>query len=129
MKYFEFERRLLIRVKSWEIDYRTSSLNISKLRMKVECRRAISETKTGKLNIFRNQPKSTYTGKGGASDQNHTWIVLVTSLLLRYVKRGGRMKYLSYLNVHVLWMAPYFTKIKVWLSPYNNLIMTHLIVI
>ena len=36
-----------------EIDYRNSSPIISKLRMKVGCRRAISKTKTGKMNIIR----------------------------------------------------------------------------
>ena len=40
--------------------------------MKVGCKRAISKTRTGKMNINRNQPQSNYTGKGGASDQNHT---------------------------------------------------------
>ena len=85
-----------------EIDYHNSSPIISKLRMKVGCRRAISKTKTGKMNIIRNQPQSTYTGQGGASVQNHASLVLVTSLLLRCVKGVGRMKYLSYLNVHVL---------------------------
>ena len=39
-----------------EIDYRNSSPIISKLRMKVGCIRAISKTKTGKINIIRNQP-------------------------------------------------------------------------
>ena len=58
LKYFEFEGRLLIPGKSLEIlakeiDYRTSSPIISKLRMKVACRRAISKT-IGKMNI-RNQ--------------------------------------------------------------------------
>ena len=52
MKYFEFEERLLIPGKSSEIlakeiYYHTSSPIISKLRMKAECRRAISKTKTG----------------------------------------------------------------------------------
>ena len=131
MFWLEFVGSLLIPVKSSEIlakkiDHRTSSPIISKLRMKVGCRRAISKTKTGKMNIIRNQPQSTYTG--GASVQNHAWLALVTSLLLRYVKGVGRMKYLSYLNVHVLWMVPYFTRNKVWLNPYNNLIMTHLII-
>ena len=39
-----------------EIDYRTSSPIISKLRMKVGFRRVIIKTKTGKMNIVRNQP-------------------------------------------------------------------------
>ena len=38
-----------------EIDYHTSSPIINKLRMKVDCRRAISKTKTGKMNIIGNQ--------------------------------------------------------------------------
>ena len=61
LKYFEFERRLLIPGKSSdilakEIAYRTSSPLISKLRIKVGCRRAINKTKTGKMNIIRDQP-------------------------------------------------------------------------
>ena len=67
--------------KEVETTKRTSSPIISKLRMKVGCRRGISKTKTGRMNIIRNQPWSTYTGKGGASGQNHTWLVLVTSIL------------------------------------------------
>ena len=39
-----------------EIDYRTSSPIISKLRMKVGFRGAISKTKTGKMNVIRNEP-------------------------------------------------------------------------
>ena len=61
LNFFEFEGRLLISGKSSEIlakeiDYHNSSPIISKLRMKVGCRRAISKTKTGKINIIRNQP-------------------------------------------------------------------------
>ena len=56
--------------------------------MKVGCRTAISKPKSGKINIIRNQPLSTYTVKGEASDQNHTWHALVASLLLRCVKGG-----------------------------------------
>ena len=72
-----FEGRLLIPAKSSEIlakeiDYCTSSPVISKLRMKVGCRTAISKPKSGKINIIRNQPLSTYTVKDEASDQNHT---------------------------------------------------------
>ena len=54
------------------------------------------------MNIVWNQPKSTYTGRDGASDRNHAWLALVASLLLRSIKGSGRMKYLSYLNVRVL---------------------------
>ena len=59
LKYFEFEGRLLISEKSLkilakEVDYRTSSPIISKLRMKVARGRAKSKT-IGKINI-RNQP-------------------------------------------------------------------------
>ena len=59
LKYFEFEGRLLTPKKSLqilakELDYRTSSPIISKLRMKVACGRAKSKT-IGKMNI-RNQP-------------------------------------------------------------------------
>ena len=114
---------------SIEIDYRTSFHITSKLRMKVGCRRARSKTKTGNMNIIRNQSERTYTGKGDASDQNHALLVLLTSLLLRCIKGGGRIKYLSYLNVHVSWMVPYFTRNRGWLNPFNNLIMTHLVVI
>ena len=62
LKCFEFEGRLLIPGKSSEIlakeiGCRLSSPIISKLRMKVGCRRAISKTKTGKMNIVRNQRK------------------------------------------------------------------------
>ena len=59
LKYFEFQGRLLIPSKSSEIltkDYRTSSPITSKIRMKVGCRRAISKTKTDKMNIIGNQP-------------------------------------------------------------------------
>ena len=38
-----------------EIDYRTSTLILSKLKMKTGYRRAISKTKTGKMNIIKNQ--------------------------------------------------------------------------
>ena len=38
------------------IDYCNSFLIISKLRMKVGFRKAISKTKTVKMNIIRNQP-------------------------------------------------------------------------
>ena len=60
LRYFEFEGRLLIRGKSSEIlakeiDYRTSSSIIGKLRTMVGCRRAISKTKTDKINIIKNQ--------------------------------------------------------------------------
>ena len=60
-EFFEFEGRLVIPGKSSEIlakeiDYHNSSPIISKLRMKVGCRSAISKTKTGKINIIRNQP-------------------------------------------------------------------------
>ena len=60
LKYFEFEGRFLpgksSEILAKEIDYHTSSPIISKLRIKVGCRRAISKTKTGKMNIIRNQP-------------------------------------------------------------------------
>ena len=61
LKYFEFEGRLLITGKSSnilakEIDCCSSSPIISKWRMKVGCRRAISKIKTGKMNIIRNKP-------------------------------------------------------------------------
>ena len=57
---FQFEGLLLIPSKSSEIltkevDQRTSSPIISKLRIKVGCRRGISKTKTGKINIISNQ--------------------------------------------------------------------------
>ena len=57
---FEFKRRLLIPRKSSEIlgkeiDYLNSFPVISKLRIKVGCRKTISKTKTGKMNIIRNQ--------------------------------------------------------------------------
>ena len=55
-----------------ETDYRTSTLILSKLKMETGCRRAISKTKTGKMNIIKNKSSSTGRGKGEASDQNHT---------------------------------------------------------
>ena len=98
--------------------------------MMVGCRRVISKTETGQMNIIRNQSEGTYTCKGGVSDENHTWLVLVTSILIRCVKGGGMMmKYLSYLSIHGLWMVPYFTSSKGRLNPYNNFIMMPLITI
>ena len=38
-------------------------------------------------------------------------------------KKGERRR------VHVLSLAAYFARYKSWLDPYNNLILTHLIVI
>ena len=57
---FEFKRRLLIPLKSSEIlgkeiDYINSFPVIRKQRIKVGCRKTISKTKTGKMNIIRNQ--------------------------------------------------------------------------
>ena len=40
--------------------------------MMVGCRRVISKTETGQMNIIRNQSEGTYTCKGGVSDENHT---------------------------------------------------------
>ena len=112
-----------------EIGYRTSSPTMSKLRMKVGRRRAISKTKRGKMNIIRNQPESSikYLHRlkdGGAWPKSY-----MMSVLLSCLKGKRRVQHLSYLSVHVLWIPPYFTRTKGWLNLYKNLIMSHLIVI
>ena len=53
----------------------------------------------------------------------------MTSLLLRCIKEGGRVKYLSYLSVNVYEWFLILIEIKVWLDSYNNFILTYLIVI
>ena len=58
-----------------------------------------------------------YAGKGGGrSMQKPTSNVLVTSLFclkcLQGKKGGGGVKYLTYLSVRALWMAPYSDTLK-----------------